>query len=127
MNLAIPFVFVGAGVGGVARYLLSAWLQGVARGAFPVGTLVVNVTGCLLIGLLAAGALSGGAMSREDVRLGLVVGVLGGYTTMSSFGLETVRLMGEGRAGAALAYVLLTNGLGLAAVWAGLRVGRSLG
>lgn len=126
MNLTIPFVFVGAGVGGVARYLLSAWLQGVARGAFPVGTLVVNVTGCLLIGLLAAGVMSGGVLSREDVRLGLVVGVLGGYTTMSSFGLETVRLIGEGRTWAAVAYVVLTNAAGLLAVWIGLRVGRGL-
>jgi CrcB protein len=78
-------VACGAALGGVARYLVGSYIAASQTGRFPVGTLVVNVTGCFLIGMLMP------VLGRTDPawRLFLVVGVLGGYTTFSTFGYET--------------------------------------
>ena len=113
-------LLIGAGgaVGSVLRYLLGQWI-GQGHG-FPVATLVVNITGCLAIGLAAGACRPGGAWPlREDLQLALMVGVLGGYTTFSTFGRETLGLIEAGRWGAAAGYVGLSNVLGVAAVWAG--------
>jgi CrcB protein len=112
----LAVVFVGAGIGGVLRYGVGRWLP-TAEPGFPWATLLVNVAGCLVIGLI------GWTWGREEwVRLGLMVGVLGGFTTFSAFGRETVMLMEAGRWGVGVAYVMASVGLGLAAVWAGSRV-----
>ncbi len=115
--LKITLIAAGGALGSVLRYWLGSRVHGDA--AFPYGTLVVNVTGCLAIGFLAV-ALAGPHV-REEYRLAILVGVLGGYTTYSSFGLETYRFATGGQLGLAAAYVLLTNVLALAAVWAGAR------
>jgi CrcB protein len=110
----------GGAVGAVGRYYLAGWTQALARGTFPIGTLAVNVLGCLLIGML--GAFFGGPhLVRQEYRLLLMVGLLGGFTTFSTFGLETVTLINEGQFGQAGLNVLLSNGLGLLAVWLGYR------
>ncbi len=90
------FIAVGGALGSVLRYAMQGWVgQQIAGRSFPIGTIVVNITGCLIIGLLA-GFFDGPQLVREEYRVGLLVGVLGGYTTFSSFGLETFRLANDG-------------------------------
>jgi len=111
-------IFVGAGAGGVLRHWLSGWVQALAGPAFPLGTVVVNITGCFAVGMLAA-IFAGPGVAREEFRAAVLIGVLGGYTTFSAFGRETIAMAAEGRWGAAGLNVLLSNVLGLAGVWAG--------
>jgi CrcB protein len=85
----LVLIFVGSGLGGVLRYALGGWGQRLADGRFPLGTLIVNVSGCLLIRFLTA-AFAGRVLIREEYRVALLIGVLGGYTTFSTFGLETL-------------------------------------
>ena len=89
---------------------------------WPWGTLAANVLGCFLIGWVFAW-LSSGTEVSEPVRIGILVGVLGGFTTFSSFGLESITLLRAGKTGLLLAYVGVSNLAGLAAVWLGLRLG----
>ena len=99
-----------------------------AGGVLPWGTIVANVSGSLLIGLVAGGAGEGlrPAALGETARLFLTVGFCGGYTTFSSFSLQTVQLAQAGRHGLALANVLLSVVPCLAATWAGLAAGAAL-
>lgn len=114
----------GGAVGSVLRFLVSNLVQRTLVPAagpaavFPAGTLVVNVTGSLLIGVLA-GMAESRALLGPDARLLLVTGLLGGYTTFSAFSLETLVLVRAGQAGMALATVLLQVVLGVLAAWAG--------
>ncbi len=110
----------GGAVGAVSRYYLAGWTQRLAGGTFPLGTLTVNVLGCLLIGILGA-FLGGPHFVRQEYRLLLMVGLLGGFTTFSTFGLETIALVNEGQFTQAGLNVLLSNGLGLLAVLLGYR------
>lgn len=115
-------VALGSALGGVARYALARaidlrWPHGDT--AF-IGTLIVNILGCLAIG--AAAAFS----ERDWVRLFVMVGILGGFTTFSSFGLQTIRLADQQRWGAAALCVGLSLGVCLFAVWLGMVVGRTL-
>jgi CrcB protein len=119
--LKLTLIFVGSGLGGVLRYALSGCAQKLAGGMFPLGTLVVNVTGCLLIGFLSA-AFAGRLLIREEYRIGLLVGVLGGYTTFSAFGFETFSLLNDGQYLRASANVVLSVVVGLIGVWAGYRL-----
>ncbi len=129
--LKFGVVFVGAGVGGVLRYWLGGvtqtWFGDTVPGwtSFPIGTLLVNVTGCFAIGILAV-LLTGPFLVREEVRLALLVGVLGGYTTFSSFGRETIALIHDGQWLFAGLNVLISNVVGLAAVFLGDRLATSL-
>ncbi len=118
------FIFIGSGAGGLLRYSVSGWAQRWANGVFPIGTLVVNVTGCLLVGFLAA-ALSGWAIVREEYRVALLIGLLGGYTTFSTFGLETFALLNDGQTWRAILNIAASVVLGLAGVWAGFRLSES--
>lgn len=125
----VPLIFIGSGVGGVFRYLLASWVQGhtiasqrlTGPVAFPVGTLAVNVTGCLAIGYLAT-ALGGSWPVRPEYRLAVIVGLIGGYTTFSSFGLEVLQLVESGQHISAGLYVTASNILGLLATWTGWRL-----
>jgi len=119
--VTLLLIGVGGGVGALLRYGLSVWLGRGGEG-FPVATLVVNVSGCVLIGLLVP--LLKGWNVRESVQLGLLVGLLGGYTTFSSFGRETFGLVESGRVGMAVGYVGLSNVLGVVGVWVGMVIGR---
>ena len=115
----ILLVGLGGGLGAIARYFLSAYVQHLTPTApFPLGTLVVNVLGCLMIGLLAYLADLRNLFTPE-LRLLAFTGFLGGFTTFSTFGNETTLLLAEGKNGSALANVSLHIGLGLGAVWAG--------
>ena len=115
-------IAVGGAAGSVLRFAMQGWVQRLAGGSFPAGTLAVNVLGCLLIGLCSA-MFAGPVLIREEYRFGLLVGILGGFTTFSTFGLETFNLAGGGQHRLALANVVASCGLGFAAVWAGYRLG----
>jgi CrcB protein len=117
----LVLIFLGAGLGGILRYWLGTWLQSFTTSGFPIGTLAVNTLGCLAIGFLAA-ALTGPAWGDERYRLALIVGLLGGFTTFSAFGYETVSLAGHREFLLAGLNILLSNGLGLVGVWLGARM-----
>lgn len=111
----------GGGVGAMARYLVGGWvLHQTMQERIPYGTLVVNLIGCLAIGLIA-GAAERFEMLTPEARLFLITGVLGGFTTFSAFGYETVFLLRRGEPLVAATYVGASVGLGLLAVWLGLR------
>lgn len=114
-------IFLGAGVGGVARYAVGLWVSGHNIGGLPLGTLIVNVVGCAGIGFAAA-FFAAATGVREEHRLAVTVGVLGGFTTYSAFGYETLVLLMDRRWTLAALNVLLVNALGLAAVWIGARI-----
>ncbi len=121
-------ILVGFGgfLGSIARYLAGGAVQRLAEGsAFPYGTLFVNVTGCLAIGFLAALSEARGVLSPE-ARVFLMVGILGGYTTFSSFGYETLQLVRGGEMPAAAANILVQVVVGLGAVWAGAATARMI-
>ncbi|HXG62797.1 MAG TPA: CrcB family protein [Planctomycetota bacterium] len=91
-------IFAGAGIGGVLRYAVGAWIHRRAKGPFPWGTFAVNVTGCFAMGALMSLAESGGGLP-ESARTFLMTGILGGFTTFSAYGGEAEHLlrMKEGR------------------------------
>ena len=117
-------LLVGGGgfLGSVARYLLGGLvLHATGAPRFPFATLVVNVTGCLTIGVLAGAAERSGMLS-PSARLFLLTGFLGGYTTFSAFAYETFFLAREQDWIGAAVNVVAQVGLGLLAVWAGYRL-----
>ena len=113
-------IAVGGALGSLLRYWVQGWAQRLSGGAFPTGTLVVNLTACFAVGLLA-GFFAGPQLVREEYRIGLTVGVLGAYSTFSTFGLETFNLGNDGEFALAALNLLLSCGVGLAAVWIGCR------
>lgn len=121
MLVKLLLIAAGGAVGSVGRYLVAGWVQHPAGTAFPVGTLVVNCIGCLAIGFLGT-AFTGPILIREEHRLALTIGLLGGFTTFSAFAYETLRLA-EGRQMAlAAANVALSTCLGLLLAWVGARL-----
>lgn len=114
-------ISVGAVLGANARYWLGAWLDGRFATRFPLGTLAINLTGCLLLGFFVA--LTTRRISlAPHWRLLFAVGFLGSYTTFSTFGVETLSLFDEGSSGPALTNVLLSVVGGLAGAWLGARL-----
>jgi CrcB protein len=111
-------VALGAAVGANLRYLLSGWVAQRLGSGFPYGTLLINVVGCLTIGALLTLAATRLTLS-EPVRLLIVTGLLGGFTTFSSFGYETYALIGGGDWLGAALYVAGSLALGLGAVFLG--------
>jgi CrcB protein len=112
-------VAAGGALGSVARYRLSGWvLHQTLDWRFPLGTFVVNVVGCLLVGVLAGLAIRQDFFST-DVRLLLFTGVMGGFTTFSAFGLETFYLLRRGEYLIAGGNMLLSVAVGMAALFAG--------
>ena len=124
MSLAgIALVGLGGAAGSIARYLLGGWVTAAAASqAFPFGTFFVNLAGCLAVGLLAGLVERHPGWLAPDLRLLLFVGVLGGFTTFSAFGLDTLQLLRRGEWLLATGYVGGSVLLGLAAVWLGLRL-----
>jgi fluoride exporter len=119
--MIILAVFLGGGVGSVCRYLLGRLIDARSNSQFPVGTLVVNVLGCLAIGVLAKYFLND--QTHSVTRAALIVGFCGGFTTFSAFSLETLRLLTGGRPLTALAYVAASVGLCLLGTAAGYAIG----
>lgn len=117
------YVIAGACVGAPLRYFVGSHVKAGALGSFPLGTFLVNVTGCLLIGFVLGLAESRDAISRE-ARLLLVTGFLGSYTTFSAFGWETYDLGRTDELPLAIGYAVLSLVVGIAAVWAGVQAAR---
>ena len=116
----VLLVALGGAIGSVTRYKLSGLvLQHTIDWRFPAGTFAVNVIGCLVAGVLA-GLAEKHEMFTADVRLLLFTGILGGFTTFSAFGLETMFLLKRGELMVASANIVLSVVAGLAALWLGL-------
>ncbi|OCP18705.1 MULTISPECIES: fluoride efflux transporter CrcB [unclassified Ensifer] len=120
-------LLVGAGgaIGSMARYLLGLWTLRRWGPGFPWGTLSVNITGSFLIGLLAELIMRKFGASAE-MRLFLITGVLGGYTTFSAFSLDAIMLLERGEVALAFGYVAASVLLSILAVFAGLALMRTM-
>lgn len=123
MNILL--VAIGGAFGSVCRYLTGIAVSRLLGMSFPWGTMVVNLVGSFAIGFLIE-LIARRFSASMELRLLLVVGVLGGFTTFSSFTLDALTLMERGTTGWAAFYVLATVILGLLAGYGGLAVGRSL-
>lgn len=121
------WIFIGSGLGGVARFALNGWVTAKAGSAFPWGTLLVNLSGSWLIGvigtLVASTSRPGGAQWAGDF---LVVGILGGFTTYSAYSFQTLVLARSGHELRAMLYALGTLALCLLAVAAGAALARAV-
>lgn len=112
-------------MGCVARYMVSGWVYTLAGKALPYGTLAVNVLGSLLLGLIMEGSLRSTLLS-PDLRFGITVGFLGGFTTFSTFSYETVKLLEEGSMIAAGANILLNVSVCVVAALVGIYLARQM-
>jgi CrcB protein len=122
MGMALA-VGVGGGIGALARYYIAGWIQA-ASSAFPWGIFVVNISGGLLMGMIIeAGALK--LNLSPELRTFLTVGILGGYTTFSTFSLDSVLLLQKGEYAQAAFYVIGSVVLSILALVAGLWIVRS--
>jgi len=119
------FVFIGGGLGAALRHFVNGASLRLAGGDWPLGTLFINVTGSILMGVVAA--LFAFKLSLPPtLRLFIATGILGGYTTFSTFSLETALLIERGQPAMALAYVLGSVLLGVGGLFAGMWVVRVL-
>lgn len=114
----VVLVALGGAVGSVLRYWVSTYVQAGSNSSFPFGTLAVNVVGCFVIGLLSYLGDVRGVLTPE-LRALFMVGVLGGFTTFSAFGNETMALLREGAPFYAFGNVAASLILGFGAVWLG--------
>ena len=123
----MPLILIGLGgfAGAIARYLVDTEIGTRVGHAFPFGTLVVNVSGSFLLGLLVALTAERGILPA-DIRGPILIGFLGAYTTYSTFALETVRLGEDGALGLAALNVVASVVVGVLAVRLGLTLGRVL-
>jgi CrcB protein len=118
------WVGLGGFLGSVGRFVVAGFFNRLSPAlAFPIGTLTVNILGCFLIGLLHGLAESRNILGT-DTRIFLFIGVLGGFTTYSTFGFESLALLKDGAMLKASANVILHVFVGLAAVWLGDTLGR---
>jgi CrcB protein len=124
MKLKILLVFCCGGAGSALRYALSGWVQRLGGATFPVGTLAVNLIGCFAIGLLTP-FLSGPFLIREEYRVAVFVGLLGGFTTFSTYAWECMRLAGDGQFARACLNLVLSNVLGILAAFIGYRLAQA--
>ncbi len=118
----LVLIFMGGGLGSLCRYGLAGLGQRLSDGSFPLGTLIVNVLGCFVIGLLNYAFSSGGYLIRPEYRIALTIGLLGGFTTFSTFGWETFALANDGQGLRAVMNLLLSVTLGFSAVLVGYRL-----
>ncbi len=118
--LTYLFIALGGALGSVSRYWLGTVVSEPVNTTFPWGTFWVNVTGCLLIGFVAALGGPGAKWTpSNDLRLFLMTGICGGYTTFSAFSLQTLTLLRAGDFSRAITYVLISVLVCLLATWLG--------
>ena len=113
-------------LGAISRYAISGWVPQWFGTGFPYGTLVVNVVGCFLLGVVMYLGLTTTSVMSETTRTVLAIGFLGSFTTFSTFGYETFRYLEDGARWLAFVNVAANVLLGLAAVWAGLALARTV-
>ena len=122
----IVLIGIGGGVGAIFRFLVSRCSQGILGFAFPYGTLIVNVTGAFFIGLLSVLIFERIAQLGEELRALLLIGLLGGFTTFSTFSLETLELWRRGEVFKTILYISLSVGLSLIATWGGMVIAKRI-
>lgn len=123
MHLVV--IGLGGFAGAIARYAVDGWVSTLVRGSFPWGTLLVNASGSLLIGLLFA-VMTERALIPAELRGPLMIGFLGAYTTFSTLALESWRLLEDGAWLLALANLGGSVVIGIAAVLIGIAIGRAI-
>ena len=119
-------ICAGACAGATSRYYLGLWVASRLGTTFPFGTFLINITGCLVLGFFGTLAAERATVVPPELRLLIAVGFTGSYTTFSTFGFETIRMLEEGDVLLAIAYVLGSVGVGLLATYLGLVAARSL-
>ena len=117
----IGWIAVGGGLGAVVRHLMASGIQSAVPGFKPFGTMAVNVLGCLLVGIVMAWIVRQKAVG-SPLHLFLVIGILGGFTTFSAFGYETVNLIEQRQLSSALLNVVGNLALGIPAVFLGMKI-----
>lgn len=118
----LVLVIVGGGIGSAGRYIITTLIGARFGTVFPFGTCFVNVLGCFLMGLIMTLAIGSHRVLSETTRLLLVVGFLGGFTTFSSFGMETMTLLTGKDLFFAFTNIVLNIGLGFLGIWCGISV-----
>ena len=122
--LNLVYVGVGGFIGSIGRYLVTGAVYQIFPNSYlPIGTAVVNILGCFLIGFLS-GLTELRQLLSPELRIFLLIGLLGGFTTFSTFGYETIASLRTGEFVSALANVLIQVIVGLSAVWLGYNVTR---
>jgi CrcB protein len=111
-------VAIAGAAGTLLRYVMGGALARATGGVFPWETFIINALGCFAVGAVA-GALDRGALLPPPLRMAIMIGFIGGFTTFSTFALEAFRLATATQWAAATAYVMITNFVGFAAVWVG--------
>jgi len=111
--------------GTLARYGLDGWIQYRVGARFPAGTLAINLLGCLLLGVIGEFSLNHISVP-PDWRIGLTIGLMGGFTTFSTFGWDTVRMLNDGEWLKAVVYVGASVLGGIVCMIAGMRLGNAL-
>jgi CrcB protein len=114
----ILLVGLGSFIGGISRYLVSLFIQNKVLSTFPYGTLAVNIIGCFLIGIIYG--LSDRGNMNAEWRIFLATGIMGGFTTFSSFSNETVSMLRDAQYLQAVSYIAFSLIVGLAATFAGI-------
>ncbi len=120
----ILLVLLG-GAGTLARYGLDGWIQYRTGPGFPFGILTINLLGCFLLGTIGQYSLNHLSVS-PDLRIGLTTGLMGGFTTFSTFGWDSVRMIEQGEWPRALIYIVASVLGGLLAVMLGIRLGDTI-
>ena len=121
----VLLVAFGGAIGSVLRYYVGIWGLRLGGPAFPWGTLTVNIVGSFVIGVFAE-VITRKFGGSADLRLLLMTGLVGGFTTFSAFSLDTIALMERGNVGVALLYIFVSVAVSLVAVFAGLSLVRAL-
>jgi len=123
----LKYVMVGIGgcLGSILRFWLGSYIGGKLGTRFPYGTLVINVSGSFLLGIVFA-LLTARASWSPNWRYLLLIGFIGGYTTFSSFEFETLRMIQDGQTGLGLLYVATSVAIGFVAVWGGMIAGKAI-
>lgn len=119
----ILLIGLGGALGSIARYVCQRWINGLYPQSFPIGTFLVNITGCFLIGIFW-GLGFRNAANQESWKLFLMTGLCGGFTTFSAFTLEGVGLLKDQKTGIFLVYTIASVLLGLVATFAGMKIAR---
>lgn len=117
----VLLVGLGGAIGSILRYMVSLYFTKQVTSVFPFGTFFVNIIGCFMVGLLI-GFLGKQSNIQPELKLLLIVGFCGGFTTFSTFSAETISLFQSGQIGLALLNVGLSVSIGLLAMWLGLKI-----
>lgn len=118
---SIILVGIGGAIGSIIRYVISILSNKFWHSNFPIATFSVNILGCVLIGLLFAAAEKQNIIN-QDLKLLLITGFCGGFTTFSTFSLENIQLLNTGQILPFSLNIILSVGIGIFGVWAGLNL-----